>query len=97
MKIYLEKHYRVFGTIGALIAFVVAVTYLKVIPEEASSLSGLQKIILMYGHSLCWFLLSGASTLWAITKKSKWPQVLAYTALVTYIIFVSTLLIIKFT
>lgn len=96
MKSYLEKHHKSFGIVGGMIAFVVAVIYLKVIPEEGSTVSGLQKIILAYGHSLCWILLCGASILWAIIKKNKWSKILAYAALATYIIFMSTLLITKF-
>lgn len=96
MKSYLEKHHRLFGTLGGIIAFVVAVIYLKVIPEEASTVDGLQKIILIYGHSLCWVLLCGASIGWAVVKKNKWSKILAYTALVVYIIFISTLLLTKF-
>ena len=96
MKSYLEKHHRLFGALGGITAFVVAAIYLKVIPVEVSSASGLQKIILIYGHSLCWILLSGASSLWAITAKSKLSKILAYTALVIYIIFIGTLLLTKF-
>ena len=95
MKSYLEKHRRFFGIVGGMIAFVVAIIYLKVIPEEASTVSGLQKIILTYGHSLCWILLCGASIGWAVVKKNKWSKILAYTALVVYIIFISTLLLTK--
>ena len=96
MKSYLKKHHRLFGTLGGIIAFIVAVIYLKVIPEEASSASGLQKIILTYGHPLCWILLSGASSLWAITAENKLSKILVYTALVVYIIFIGTLLLTKF-
>ena len=96
MKSYLEKHRRFFGIVGGMIAFVVAIIYLKVIPEEASTVSGLQKIILIYGHSLCWILLSAASSLWAATEKDMLSKILAYTALVVYIIFISTLLLTKF-
>ena len=89
-------HHRLFGIVAGVIAFVIAVIYLKVIPAEVSSASGLQKIILIYGHSLCWILLSGASSLWAITAKSKLSKILACSALVVYIIFISTLLLTKF-
>ena len=95
MKSYIEKHHKLFGIGGGIIAFVVAVIYLKAIPEEVSSASGLQKIILTYGHSLCWILLCGASILWAITEKNKLSKTLAYAALVVYIIFISTLLLTK--
>ena len=96
MKSYLDKHRKLVGSIGGVIAFVIAVIYLKVIPAEVSSASGLQKIILNYGHSLCWTLLCGASIGWAVVKKNKWSKILAYTALVVYVIFISTLLLTKF-
>lgn len=93
MKSYLEKHQRLFGICGGIIAFIIAAIYIKVIPEEVSSASGLQKIILLYGHSLCWILLGTASILWAILKKNKWSKFLAFAALSAYFIFMSTLLI----
>ena len=96
MKEYLKKHHRLFGAIGGVIAFFIAVIYLKVLPPEALTTGGYQKIILTYGHSVCWFLLSGASIAWAIVKTNKWSETLAYAALVAYAIFISTLLITKF-
>ncbi|OGL22436.1 hypothetical protein A2707_03880 [Candidatus Saccharibacteria bacterium RIFCSPHIGHO2_01_FULL_45_15] len=96
MKSYLEKHHRIFGLLCALIAFVIAVIYLEVVPEEASNADLIQKIILAYGHSLCWFLLSGASMVWSIKRKNQWSVYLAYAALAVYVIFIGTLLITKF-
>lgn len=96
MKSYFEKHRSALGTIGGITAFVIAMTYLKFTPEEASTVEGLQKFILIYGHSLCWILLSTASILWATVKKNRWPRSIAYAALITYIIFIGTLLIAKF-
>lgn len=96
MKSYLKKHHRTLGLLCALIAFVVAIIYLEVVPEEASSAGWIQKIILVYGHSLCWFLLSGASIIWSIKRKNRWSVYLAYTALAVYVIFIGMLLITKF-
>lgn len=97
MKSYLEKHHRVSGVTGALIALIIAVVYINVLPKEATAAVGFQKIILTYGHSLCWLLLGGAAILWAITKKTKLSRVLVYMALAAYIIFIGTLLSLKFT
>lgn len=97
MKSYLEQHHRLFGVIGGVIALIVAVIYLKVTPVEVSIVEGYQHIILVYGHSVCWILLSVASILWAILKKNKWSEFLALAALLTYVIFLGTLLSIKFT
>lgn len=96
MKAYLEKHYRVLGYLGALVALIIAAIYIKVVPEETVVASGIQEMILRYGHTLCWILLSQASLLWAINKTNKWSKFLAYTALATYIIFTVTLLTSKF-
>lgn len=95
MKSYLNKHHRIFGGIGALTAFVVAIIYLLVVPEESSDADWTQKVILLYGHSLCWFLLSGVSILWAVNRKNKWSALLAYMALTVYALFMGTLLIAK--
>ena len=95
MKNYLEKHHRVIGLAGSLVAFVVAVIYLVVVPEDLSKADWIQKTILLYGHSLCWLLLSGAGIMWSIKRKNRWSVFLAYAALAVYVIFMSTLLITK--
>lgn len=64
-----------------LLAFAVAAVYLKVTPEEVSTASGVQRIILAYGHSLCWALLGTASFLWGASKEAR---LLAYAALAAY-------------
>lgn len=97
MKSYFEKHHKLFGVVGGVIALAIAASYLKVTPKEASIVGGLHNIILLYGHSLCWILLGAASILWAIMKKNKWSRCLAFAALFTYFIFMSTLLITIFT
>ena len=96
MKSYIEKHHRVFGLTGGLIAFVVAFIYIKLIPEEASETGGAQAIILIYGHSLCWIFLGVASCLWGIKKSNRYSKPLAYMALATYVTFIGTLAIAKF-
>lgn len=92
MKDYLEKHRKIIGLAAALIACAIAVLYIWLVPNEASHASGIQKIVLVYGHSLCWFLLSTASVLWATKKRSRWLGILMYTALATYITYIGVLL-----
>lgn len=93
MKHYLEKHHRLLGLIGALIAFLLAVIYLEVTPEKSAYTGVVQGSIITYGHSLCWFLLCGASSLWAVMGKNKWSVFLAYAALIIYVIFIMILLV----
>lgn len=89
------KHRLFFGFAGAPVAFAVAVVYYFIVPEEVYRVSAFQKIILTYGHSLCWILLSLAILLWGMNKARKWSAFFAYTALGIYIVFISTLLIEK--
>ena len=96
MKRYVEKHHRAFGLIGGLIAFVVALIYMKLIPNEASGATGIQESILLYGHSLCWVFLGWASCLWGIKKSNRLSKPLTYMALATYVTFIGTLVIAKF-
>lgn len=93
MKHYYVSKYRTFMAIfGGVIAFIVALVYLNVLPQEVATTDGVQKIILTYGHSFCWFLLGVASLLWAITRNSILSQVLAYVALGAYIVFIGVLI-----
>ena len=95
MKRYLETHQQAIASVGALIAFAVATIYFIIVPEESSRTAGIHRIILIYGHSLCWFLLSIAGIVWAIKKKNRWSIYLAYVALIVYILFLGTLLFVK--
>lgn len=92
----MEKHHRAFGFLGASVAIIITAIYLKIVPVEAAATGGAQEIILRYGHSLCWILLSQASLLWGVKKTNKWSKFLAYVALVVYIIFMGTLFITYF-
>ncbi len=95
MKSHLEQHHRTFGVLGALIAAIVAIIYLVIVPEELATANWLQRAILVYGHSLCWFLLCAASIIWSVKGKNRWSVPLAYAALAVYAIFIGTLLSIK--
>ena len=93
MKQRFARYYRLLFSLGAMASFAVAVIYLLLTPEEAASVDGFQKVVLLYGHSVCWFLLCAACVLWAILKKNKWSEILAYTALAAYVAFAVVLLL----
>ena len=95
MRGYLEKHRLLNGHIGAIIALIIAVIYFVIIPGEALEASGMQKLVLLYGHSLCWVLLSMASCIWGMKKHKKLTAFFAYSALITYVIFIGVLMITK--
>lgn len=92
MQSMFSNHHRFIGSIAAVGAFVIAAIYLFVTPEISVTASWLTRAILLYGHSLCWFLLCVASILWAVKYKNKWSVRLAYVALGSYVLFMATLL-----
>lgn len=96
MKSYLEKHRKIVGILGACGATSVAIVYLMVRPEEVQATSGIQKLVLLYGHSACWFLLGTASLLWGLGKSKKLSVLLAYSALAIYVGFMAILLATKY-
>ena len=95
MRSYLEKYRLLYGHISAIIALIIAVIYFVVIPGEVLEASGIQKLVLLYGHSLCWVLLGIASYLWGMKKHRKLTAFFAYSAFITYVIFIGILLITK--
>ena len=92
MNTYLTKHHKILGVLGAIAALSIAVIYFYAIPEAAATASTLPKLILTYGHSLCWALIAIASLLWATTKQRKYISLFGYSALVVYGVFLFTLL-----
>lgn len=96
MKSYLVQHHVWVGLVGSLAALIVTMIYYFVVPEEALISRGPEKVILMYGHSVCWFLLSVASLSWVFEKTKKWSKFFAYGASGVYMIFLFTLLVDKF-
>ncbi len=83
----IAARHRLFGSIGAIGAGAIAILYLVLVPEKALYAGGLVKLFLLYGHSLCWILIAGASGLWALKGMNRWSIGLLYTALVVYIGF----------
>jgi|LSQX01.3.fsa_nt_gb hypothetical protein len=93
MKTYVRAHRRLYGSIAGIIAWVVAVVYLYVTPEQSMTGNGLYRVVLLYGHSLCWVLLGCASFLWAFEKSTRVSIVLIYAAGGVYGVFMGALLL----
>lgn len=91
MKKHLRKR-RFFGVIGGVIALAIAIAYLYIVPEQAAAKTGLQRVVLLYSHALCWVLLSGASIAWAVSKRRTVSMALIYAALAAYLAFIGALL-----
>lgn len=70
IKKAIQKHRRIFGTVGAVVALVIMVVYIFILPKEADSTTGFQKAILTYAHPICWLLLGIASFLWSSKYKN---------------------------
>lgn len=92
MKNHLDKNHRIYGIIGSIVGLVVAAIYMVLLPAEAEATTGFHKLILLYGHSICWLFLSLASLLWAVNKGNKWSKRLALLGLAVYVTFMLSLL-----
>lgn len=95
VKTYVYNHRKVIGLLCAVISIVVAIVYLIIVPEEASNAHGVQRLVLTYGHSLCWVFLAGASALWALERSLRLSALLAYAGLAVYVAFMIALLAAK--
>lgn len=90
MKAFIAAHRKVLGLIAAVIALGVAALYLVIVPEQSENTTGFVKLVLLYGHSLCWLLLAGAFATWALNGPRRIYATLAYSALAVYGIFMLT-------
>lgn len=94
-KTFIHKHRRLIGFLFAGLALLIAVAYFIIVPSEAAGSTGIQKVILLYAHSLCWLLLCMASVLWGMRKYHKLSVYSAYAAAAVYALFMVSLLITK--
>lgn len=96
MKQHITRNHRRYGSVGAVMALLLAGVYLVLVPDAVERADGIVKMILLYGHSLCWVLLSAASVVWGVRGKNVWSVVCAYGALVVYGGFFGALMISRF-
>lgn len=73
-------------------AIIIATVYFFVVPEKATNADGIAKLILLYGHSVCWLLIAIASGLWVVKGTSRWTASLLYAALAMYVTFFVTMI-----
>ena len=95
MQSRVGKHQKNLGIVGALLALTIAAVYLGATPEAASRASGLQRIILLYGHATSWVFLSVMSVILGLRGSNKWSRAAAYAALISYAVFMSTLFLVR--
>jgi drug/metabolite transporter (DMT)-like permease len=93
VKKFFQSHHRLAGSVVSMGALAVAAIYFVVIPEQASRAEGLVKVLLLYGHGLCWLLIAMASMLWAINKNNRWSPRLLYVALAVYAAFLISMFV----
>lgn len=91
MKAHLLAHRAMYGILGTLLSISIAIIYYFVVPEISPQASTLTRLILTYGHSLCWLLLSIASLSFALKAPPKVTTAAAYAALITYAVFIITM------
>lgn len=86
-------HRKLLGATGAVIAMIIAAVYFFIVPEKTVNADGMTRLILLYGHSVCWLLIASTSGLWATKGASRWTAGLLYVALVMYVSFFITMMV----
>ncbi len=86
-----HRHRIPVGLVSAAVASGLAVTWLVVVPSEATEASGLQRWVLQYAHSICWALLALAAGLFAARGPRRLFDGLAWAGLVSYAAFLLAL------
>ena len=81
------KDRRFVGWALAVVALIIAGTYLAIVPPEAYAAKGVPKVVLLYAHSLSWIFLSACAATWAWGGRPKLTSALAYGALAMYAVF----------
>lgn len=92
-KRFITTHRIAIGIGVFLLSLTIAVIYLFVVPEQAAQATGLTKLVLLYGHSLCWVFIAVATVVWMRQPTSVWVKRLAYAGLASYAIFMATLVL----
>ena len=93
MHKFINQQRKPIAIAGATIAIIVAAIYYFVVPDKAASTTGIQNVVLAYGHSLCWVLLATASALQISKSTQRWSVYFAYSALGVYAAFFTALVI----
>lgn len=93
IKKYIAQHRTTVGFAASVCALFVAATYFIVVPLQLAEATGVAWLVLRYGHSLCWVLLSVACVAWALGKSARLVKGVAIAALCSYILFMLTLVL----
>jgi hypothetical protein len=93
LKRYITVHHAPLGLVGAVVAASVAVLYFIVVPGQTESASGVIKLMLLYGHSVCWLLIATASGIWALKGANSLSTRLLYAALIAYVLFLVSMML----
>lgn len=85
------RHRRWVGSVAALLAVALTVTWWVVVPSEAADASGIRASVLRYGHSSVWAILAVAALAFAVGATNRVVGRIAAVALVVYAAFVLAL------
>ena len=61
VRITIEQYRGLVGVTAAIIAAGLALLWLFVVPAKADEVTGVQLVVVRYGHSVCWAFLAAAT------------------------------------
>lgn len=90
-RAHIERRRGLIGSVVAVAAIGLAVLWLVVVPEKATTTTGVQSLTIRYAHSLCWVLLAASAGTYALRAPARITRALAWSALGAYAAFLLTL------
>ena len=88
-----ERHRRVVGVVGAVVATGLAVLWVVVVPARAAEATGVRLALIRWGHPACWALLAVVAALFAADAAPRVRQSLAWAAAGCYAGFLAATLL----
>lgn len=85
-------HRRRLGGAAAVAAVALAVLWGFVVPEKVDTVSGMSRVAIRWGHSLCWALVSLAALSYALDRGTRWRTLLLWGAAACYVGFMVALI-----
>lgn len=78
------RHHRTLGLAGAVAAVGMTAVWTVVVPDKADATTGLQSLVIRWGHPACWALLAGVGLSVALDAPRRVRDPLAWSALGSY-------------
>ena len=89
---WMRRRRRPLGAVGAVIAAGMSALWVVVVPDRVDTVTGVQEVVIRWGHPVCWALLAIVGILVAVAAPKRIRDVVAVLAAGSYAAFVIAML-----